>query len=282
MTNPPPWLFVVVLLLLAASFLYANFLRPMLARRGSPSRQQRKNAIAALCQARGLAPGPVNLIGAFSAAQVVEAIPAAGGFQLAAMNLGDFLATLNVSLPFQVQLGQNDPAFENSFSSPDGSVSSADYWRHEKDTWYAFSLLTFPMAGLNLPYVAVTRRDFPGVPRGWGPPQVGLESIDFNATFVVKSEDRRAAVMLIDEGMMQWLLDCQQVSFEIVRNRVAALVRRRAEPTSQPGLGPQLLSPGHSNPRQADPVELELLFKFWDGFVPRVPAMLRTEFSAPA
>ena len=278
----PPWLFAVVGALLVGAFLYANLLRPMLARRESPSMQQRQKAIAALCQSRGLAPGTFTLIGSRAVAEVLPA----SGFQLASMNLGAYLASANVNLPLQVMPGQNDPVFENSFSAPDGSISAADYWRHDKKTWYAFSLLTFPVTGLNLPYIAVTRRDFPGLPLVWGPQQVGLESIDFNVKFVVRSADRRAAVMLIDEGMMQWLLDCDQVSFEIVGDRVAGLVRRGAEPTSQPGFDSRWQRPGqpvqlHSNPQQADPVELELLFKFWDGFVSRVPAILRTEFSAP-
>lgn len=62
---------------------------------------------------------------------------------------------------------------------------------------------------------------------------------------------------------MEWLLDCDQVSFEIGGARVAALVPRRAEPTNRPSVS------ALSNPRQPAPVELELLFKFWDGFIPR-------------
>jgi hypothetical protein len=204
-----------------------------------PSAFVRQQAIMALCQPRGLVPGPVNLTSDFEIARTMD-----------------------------------KPAFENSFSSPDGAVSAADFWRHDDKNWYPFSLLAFTIAGLNMPYVAVTRRDLPGgLPLVWGPQQVGLESIDFNALFTVRAKDRRSAVMLLDEGMMQWLLDCQQVSFEIGGNRVAALVPRRAEPANLPVF--QLLS----NPRQADPTELVLLFKFWDGFVPRVPALLRTEYA---
>ena len=32
----------------------------------------------------------------------------------------------------------------------------------------------------------------------------------------------------------------------------------------------------------AEPVEFELLFRFWDGFGPRVPALLRSEYAAEA
>ena len=33
--------------------------------------------------------------------------------------------------------------------------------------------------------------------------------------------------------------------------------------------------------RRIEPVEFELLFKFWDGFVPPVPALLHSEYTAP-
>ena len=243
------WLSLAVVL---AVLLLDSILRWLLERQGTPRRQQRREAIGALCEKRGLLPGRVDLSTSFQVATTSE------------------LA---------------HPIFENSFSSPDGGVSAADYWRHEDKPWYAFSLLGFTVPGVNIPYVAVTRRDFPSLSWVWGT-YVGLESIDFNEKFGIRAQDRRAAVMLMDEGMMQWLLDCEQVSFEMVGNRVAALVRRRSEPTDQPGLDPLWHRPGraiqpHSNPRQADPVELELLFKFWDGFVARVPAILRTEFPTP-
>ncbi|HEV2033053.1 MAG TPA: hypothetical protein VGU71_02470 [Candidatus Dormibacteraeota bacterium] len=228
---------VLILGLLAGLSLWQSF-RGM---RGKvPPAFVRQQAIAALCEQRGLLPGPVNLPNNFEIASPLD-----------------------------------NSVFENSFSSPDGGISAADYWRHDEKNWYPFSLVAFTIAGLNMPYVAMTRRDMPALPLAWGPQQVGLESIDFNARFMVRAQDRRSAVMLLDEGMMQWLLDCDQVSFEIGGNRVAALVPRRAEPTIRPT--PPMLS----NPRQPAPVELELLFKFWDGFVPRVPALLRTEYAAP-
>lgn len=230
----------------------ASVLRWLLPRPGTPRGQERHLAIEALVQKRGLIPGPVDL---------------STSFQVATTN----------------ELAH--PVFENSFSSPRGGVSAADYWRHEDKPWYAFSLLAFTVPGVNIPYVAVTRRDFPSLSWVWFT-HVGLESIDFNAKFAIRAQDPRAAVMLMDEGMMQWLLDCEQVSFEMVGNRVAALVRRGSEPTYQPGLDPHWHRRGHpdqphSNPRQTDPVELELLLRFWDGFVARVPAILRTEFPTP-
>jgi hypothetical protein len=239
----------------AIAVLLYRVARWVLGQRTSPQRQARAQAIAALCEKRGLVSGPLNLSNYFRIASPTSS-------------------------------ATNYTAFENTFTSPDGGATAADFWRSsDQKAWHAFSLLGFSVAGLDMPYIAVTRRGLPGLPLIWGPQEVGLESIDFNAKFVVRAEDRRSAVMLLDEGMMQWLLDCDQVSFEIGGARVAALVRRTREATDQPGLGSRWVIRGHSdapfsNPRQADPVELELLFKFWDGFVPRVPPILRTEFAA--
>ena len=84
---------------------------------------------------------------------------------------------------------------------------------------------------------------------------------------------------------MQWLLDCDQVTFEITGDRGQAVVRRSSESSYQPGLNPGWHLAGrsstpHSNSRRADPVELELLFKFVDGFAQRVPELVRSEFAA--
>jgi hypothetical protein len=75
------------------------------------------------------------------------------------------------------------------------------------------------------------------------------------------------------------------VSFEIIGNRGQALVRRSHESTYQPGLTPGWHLAGHSdaphsNSLRADPIELELLFKFVDGLLPRVPELVRSEFAA--
>lgn len=91
-----------------------------------------------------------------------------------------------------------------------------------------------------------------------------LESDEFDMRSVVRAKDRRGAVMLLDPGMMQWLLDCDHVSFVMVGDRVLASINRATEPSH--------------NPRE--PVELELLFKFWDGFLARVPPILCSEYPA--
>ncbi len=144
-------------------------------------------------------------------------------------------------------------------------------------------MLSFVVPGLNLPYVGVTRKGEKGsLGFARGNP-LTLESIDLDARFMIRAEDRRSAVMLLDEGMMQWLLDCDHVSFEITGDRGQALVKRGSGSTYQPDLVSGWHLSGHSEAphgrsRRADPVELELLFKFWDGFVPRLPAILRAEF----
>ena len=146
-------------------------------------------------------------------------------------------------------------------------------------------MVSFAVPGVNLPYVDVTRKgekNTPGFARG---SPLTLESIDFDERFLIMAEDRRSAVMLLDQGMMQWLLDCDHVSFEITGDRVQALVRRSSESTYQPGLVPGWRLPGHSdaphpNSIRADPVELELLFKFVDGFGSHLPDLIRSEFAA--
>jgi len=70
--------------------------------------------------------------------------------------------------------------------------------------------------------------------------------------------------MLLDPGIMQLLLDCADVNFDMVADKVLAFINRAAEPSHRP----------------SEPVELEMLFRFWDGFVARVPGLLRSEYPA--
>jgi len=223
------------------------------ASRAKPRRQERQQAIAALCGQRGMVPNPLDL--------------------------SAILSTI-----FPMVIPGRIPIYENSFASPDGSLWAADLWTpNEKQQWTAFSMLGFVVPGVNLPYVGVKRKSQMSTQGFASGNPLTLESIDFDERFMIRAEDRRSAVMLLDQGMMQWLLDCDEVSFEITGNRGQALVRRSSEPTYQPGLVPEWHRPGHSeaphsNPRRADPVELELLFKFVDGFGPRVPELVRSEF----
>jgi hypothetical protein len=153
----------------------------------------------------------------------------------------------------------------NPFSSRDGKVVAADAVRSEGKQVEMFSLLSFTVDGLNVPRVAVLRQHRPSLVDLWGP-VLELESADFDRRFAVMAKDRRSAVMLLDQGMIQWMLDCDNVSFELIGDRVVAFIDRAAEPAHPP----------------AQPVEYVALFKFWDGFVPRIPPLLRSEYAAAA
>ena len=162
-----------------------------------------------------------------------------------------------------VILGAINPRLlSNWFVSPDHTVEIADFRRPDGKTSQFFSLLSFTVAGLNVPFVSVTRHVAGGTIGG--PPAVELESIEFDKRFTVRAKDRRSAVMLLDPGMMQLLLDCELVNFCMVGDGVLAFVNRAAEPRHQP----------------TEPVEFEQLFRFWVGFVARLPALLRTEYAA--
>jgi hypothetical protein len=195
-------------------------------RRQAPLLRARAQAIAALCSQRGLVPGA-----------------APSDFSMLG-SIGPRLLT-------------------NSFSSRDHSVAVADYVRPEGKSAQFFSLLAFTIAGVDVPYVSVTRRGLGTIVIG-GPPALELESIDFDNRFSVRAKDRRCAVMLLDPGIMQLLLDCQDVNFDTLGDKVLAYINRAAEPSHRP----------------SEPVELEVLLRFWDGFVARVPAMLRSEYPA--
>lgn len=151
----------------------------------------------------------------------------------------------------------------NSFSSRDPQVAIADFIRPAGKNTQFFTVLGLTFPGVNIPYVAVARNDLTGMVIG-GPPAVELESIEFDKRFNVKAKDRRGAVMLLDPAMMQLVLDCEQVNFHMAGDKVLAYINRFAEPSHKP----------------AEPVEFELLFKFLDGFVSRVPELLRTEYAA--
>jgi hypothetical protein len=247
-------LFDAIWVLLMGVLLY-RAVRWVLARgRGpTPQTKEREQAIAAICEGRGMVPNPVDL-----SRTILALIPGQG------------------------------PVYENSFASPDGSLWAADMWtldetQKQPQKWNSFSMVAFAVPGLHLPHVGVTRKGQAISAVLMSGNTVELESIDFNDRFIVKAEDRRAAVMLLDQGMMQWLLDCDEVSFQITGAQGQALIRRSFEPGFQPGLVQGWHLPGQSaapfsNPRKVEPVELELLFKFVDGFVPRLPEQVRSEF----
>lgn len=195
-------------------------------RRLAPLQRARQQAIAAICAQRGLVPG---------AARDDFAI------------LGNF----------------NIRQLTNSFSSPDHAVAVADYMRPAGKHTQFFTVLSLTVAGLDVPYVSVTRRELGAIMLG-GPPTLELESIDFDKRFTVRAKDRRCAVMLLDPGVMQLLLDCADVNFDMVGDKALAYVNRAREAAHRP----------------SEPVEFEMLFRFVDGFVARVPELLRSEYAA--
>ena len=148
----------------------------------------------------------------------------------------------------------------NTFAAPDWSLWFSEVGDHKSPG--LFAVLTFGAAGLNLPYIAVARNGEFDVPLGARGQPVQLESIDFTQRFLIRADDARAAVMLVDQGMEQWLLDCDRVSFQITGPVVSGIVKIR-----------------QSQRLQAE--ELGLLFRFLDGFAAHVPGLVRTEFSAP-
>jgi hypothetical protein len=213
---------------LSVAVILASVLIVIAARRVGPLQRARQQAIAALCAQRGLVPG---------------------------VGSGDFAI-----------LGRIDPRFlTNAFSSSDQGLAVADFVLPAGKNTQFFTLLSFTVAGLSVPDMSVTLRSFMGPVLG-GPPTVELESDEFEKRFIVKAEDRRSAVMLLDPGMMQLVLDCDRVSFYMIGDKVLAFVNRAAEPRHQ----------------ATEPVEFEILFRFWDGFGPRMPALMRSEYAAQA
>jgi hypothetical protein len=199
------------------------------ARRAAPLQKARRQAMAAMCAQRGLVPSGANLSRDFS------------------------------MLPSMERTG-----LTNAFSAPDGGAAAADLIRSEGKSTAFFSVLSFTVAGVNMPTISVQARNLFTAAQVGGMPTLELESDEFDKQFTVRTNDRRSAVMLLDPGMMQWLLDCLQVSFVMTGARVLASVNRATEPSHDP----------------SQPVEFKLLFKFWDGFVARVPAILRSEYAA--
>jgi len=153
-------------------------------------------------------------------------------------------------------------------------TNAADFSsRQEKRTLF-FTLVTARYPGIDMPPVAVTRKGLPGTPI-WGPDRIEVESIEFTQRFTVTANDKRLAFMLLDLPMLQWILDCAEVNFAMLGNGLVAYVYRGDRD------GP-LFKPGEPSPVTGDGSELELLYKFVDGFGERIPALLRAGFSAPA
>lgn len=224
----PIWIWLIAFAFLAAGVVQwvVNLLR-------SGSRRQHDQAIAALCEQRGMS------------------------------------GVSDARRPMLPQmLAVDAPVCRNTFATPDWSLWFSEVRDGRSGSALItnspgpFAVLMFAVPGVDLPYVAVARKGRLQLPVG-GPGQpVGLESIDFAARFWVKAEDKRSAVMLIDQGMMQFLLDCDRVSFQISGPIVYAILNR-VDVYSK---------------RAAD---LELLLQFHDAFAAHIPELVRTEFPAP-
>ena len=152
------------------------------------------------------------------------------------------------------------PVCRNTFATPDLSLWFSEVGENKGAG--VFGVLMFSISGLNLPYIAVSRKGDIDVPLGARGQTVQLESIDFTDRFQIHADDPRAAVMLIDQGMMQWLLDCDRLSFQVTGPLVGAIVKQRHDGAAQP-------------------TDLELLLQFHDGFAAHVPQLVRGEFLAP-
>ena len=155
----------------------------------------------------------------------------------------------------------SEPVCHNTFATPDWAQWFSEVGDRSGSS--VFAVLVFGVDAVNLPNIEVARKGQIDVPLGGHGQTVQLESIDFTDRFQIHTDDPHAAVMLIDQGMMQWLLDCDRVSFQINGPLVTAMLKLR-------------------DPHAAQPDELELLFQFHDGFVAHVPNLIRVEFPAPA
>jgi hypothetical protein len=153
-------------------------------------------------------------------------------------------------------------------------TNAADLTSREEKRTLFFTLVTARFPGLDMPAVSVTRKGLPGMPI-WGQNRIEVESIAFSQRFTVTAQDQRLGFMLLDLPMLQWILDCAEVSFGIMGDGLMAYVYRGDE-------GGGLFKPGEPTPVGGDGSELELLYQFVDGFGQRVPALLRTEFAAKA
>ena len=170
----------------------------------------------------------------------------------------------NLARDFSMLSSIERTGLRNAFSTPDGGVAAADLIRGEGKSTAFFSVLSFTVPGVNIPMVSVDPPNLFTRAVVGGEPTLELESDEFDKRFVVRAKDRRSGVMLLDPGMMQLLLDCDHVSFVMIGDRVLASINRASEPSHNP----------------SEPVEFELLFKFYDGFLARLPSILRSEYAA--
>jgi hypothetical protein len=213
----------------------------------------RSQAFAELCDKRGMRPVKDTRSALLSAPPTADALRTALASAFASADFSPFQ-------PIALPIDRTRATYENRFVSPDSSLAVGD--ASSQDGRNAFTLMMFPVLDLNLPYLVVARKGDVDISTVTNGQLLQFESIDFDDRFAVRANDRRSAVMLIDQGMMQWLLDCDHVNFQAWGGLVFAFVRRRPPPSSAP-------------------VELELLFRFHDGFASHVPEIVHSEFRSP-
>jgi|SRR5579864_234058 len=213
----------------------------------------RSQAFAERCDQRGMRPVKDSRSAFLSAPPTIDAMKAALANAFAAADFSPFL-------PPALPIDRTTAIYENRFVSPDSSLAVGD--ASSRNGKNAFTLMMFPIRDLNLPYLVVARKGDVDISTVTNGQPLQFESTDFDDRFAVRADDRRSAVMLIDQGMMQWLLECDHVNFQAWGGMMFAFVKRQL-------------------PARTDPVELDLLFGFYDGFPSRVPEIVHSEFPSP-
>src|SRR5260370_7661423 len=132
------------------------------ARRLAPLQKARRQAMAAMCAQRGLVPSGANLSRDFSMLSSIERT-----------------------------------GLRNAFSTPNGGVAAADLIRSEGKSEAFFSVLSFTVAGVNIPMVSVDPRNIFTGALGGGAPTLDLASDEFAKRSLVTPTPPRTAVILL-------------------------------------------------------------------------------------
>jgi hypothetical protein len=224
-------------------------LRLVSAQRKAKAAAARYKKMFQICTANGGVPGPVDIPSMDALMPAMQALAATG-------------------IPV-VSLFNRFSGLSNQFSN------AADFYRVEESTKLFFTMVTARFPGINMPHISVTRKGLPGSPV-WGQGRLEVESIAFTQRFTVTAWDKRLGFMLLDLPMIEWILDCADVNFDMVGDGLMAYVYRAEE-------GAPILNRAFElRPTNTDGSELELLYKFVNGFGQRIPAQLKAEFTAPA
>ena len=237
-----------VLLLVGLGLVLYVAYRVVAAQRKRKAAAARYQRMAAICAANGGVPGPVDLPGSAVFVPAMEALAASG---------------------IPVGLINRFTGLSNQFTN------AADFTLVAEKTRLFFTLVTGRFPGLNMPRISVTRKGLPGT-AVYGQYRIGVESIALAERFNITCSDARLGTMLLDLPMIQWILDCADVNFEMFGDGLIAYVYRAKEG------GPVLNFLFEARPLNSDGSELELLYKFVNGFGQRIPAVLRAEFAIPA